>query len=42
VRVIRDRRRSALVTVEVVRRDPLAGKRPVRSEPLGQLDRSGS
>jgi hypothetical protein len=37
VRVIRDRRRSALVTVEVVRRDPLAGKRPVRSELLAQL-----
>ena len=36
VRVIRDRRRSALVTVEVVRRDPLAG-RPVRSELLDQL-----
>lgn len=38
VRVIRNRRRSALVTVEVVRRDPLAGQ-PVRSELLGQLDR---
>ena len=36
VRVIRDRRRSALVTVEVVRRDPLAG-RPVRSALLDQL-----
>jgi hypothetical protein len=36
VRVIRDRRRSALVTVEVVRRDPLAG-RPVRSALLNQL-----
>ena len=36
VRVIRDRRRSALVTVEVMRRDPLAG-RPVRSELLDQL-----
>ena len=36
VGVIRDRRRSALVTVEVVRRDPLAG-RPVRSELLDQL-----
>jgi hypothetical protein len=40
VRVLRDRRRSALVTVEVVRRDPLGGKRPVRSELLDQLDRS--
>jgi hypothetical protein len=37
VRVIRDRRRSALVTVEVVRRDPLGGKRPVPSELLAQL-----
>lgn len=36
VRVIRGRRRSALVTVEVVRRDPLAG-RPVRSALLDQL-----
>lgn len=36
VRVIRDPRRSALVTVEVVRRDPLAG-RPVRSALLDQL-----
>ena len=36
VRVIRDRRRSALVTVEVVRRDPLAG-RPVRSTLIDQL-----
>jgi hypothetical protein len=42
VRVIRDRRRSALVTVEVVRRDPLGGKRPVRSELLDQLNRSGT
>ena len=42
VRVLRDRRRSALVTVEVVRRDPLAGKRPIRSELLDQLDRSGT
>src|SRR5829696_6296303 len=43
VRVIRDRRRSALVTVEVVRRDPLAGKRPVpvRSELLAQLGGEG-
>ena len=37
VRVIRDRRRAHRVTVEVVRRDPLAGKRPVRSELLDQL-----
>jgi hypothetical protein len=36
LRVIRDQRSSALVTVEVVRRDPLAG-RPVRSELLDQL-----
>jgi hypothetical protein len=35
--VTRDPRRSALVTVEVVRRDPLAG-RPVRSELLDHLD----
>lgn len=38
VRVIRDSRRSALVTVEVVRRDPLASGRPVRSELLDQSD----
>jgi hypothetical protein len=31
VRVTRDRRCAALVTVEVVRRDPLAAGRPVRS-----------
>ena len=40
LRVIRDQRSSALVTVEVVRRDPLAG-RPVRSELLDQLDQLG-
>ena len=41
VRVIRDPRRSALVTVEVIRRDPLAGSRPVRSELLDHLDGGG-
>jgi hypothetical protein len=39
VRVIRDPRRSALV--EVIRRDPLAGAQPVRSELLDHLDGGG-
>jgi hypothetical protein len=37
VRVIRDRRFSALVVVEVIRRDPLATTTPITS-PLGRFD----
>lgn len=37
IRITRDRRFSALVVVEVIRRDPLAGTRPVPS-PLGRFD----
>jgi hypothetical protein len=37
VRVARDRRYSALVVLEVVRRDPLASDQPVRC-PLGDID----
>lgn len=37
VRVTRDRRFSALVCVEVIRRDPLAASQPVTS-PLGRFD----
>jgi hypothetical protein len=40
VRITRDRRYSALVVLDVIRRDPLAAGRPVRS-PLGDLNPSG-
>lgn len=41
VRVTRDRRWSALVVVDVVRRDPLADGRPIRSALLDHLDTTG-
>jgi hypothetical protein len=37
IRITRDRRFSALVVVEVIRRDPLADTRPITS-PLGRFD----